>query len=65
MINSFAAMFCIGFACFFLSLAQVFVRAELFSYNTRNLDDVEYMNAAKKFASTSFYVVLGLTVGAV
>ena len=41
MINSFAAMFCIGFACFFLSLAQVFVRAELFSYNTRNLDDVE------------------------
>lgn len=63
MINSFAAMFCIGFACFFLSLAQVFVRAELFSYNTRNLDDVEYMNAAKKFSSTSFYVVLGLTVG--
>ena len=55
MMNSLFTMFCIGIGCFFLSLAQVFVRAELFSYNTRNLDDVEYMNAARKFASTSFY----------
>lgn len=63
MMNSLFTMLCIGVGCFFLSLAQVFVRSELFSYNTRNLDDVEYMNAAKKFASTSFYVVLGLTLG--
>lgn len=63
MMNSLFTMLCIGVGCFFLSLAQVFVRSELFSYNTRNLDDAEYMSAAKKFSSTSFYVVLGLTVG--
>jgi type IV secretory pathway TraG/TraD family ATPase VirD4 len=63
MMNSLFTMLCIGVGCFFLSLAQVFVRSELFSYNTRNLDDAEYMNAAKKFSSTSFYVVLGLTLG--
>jgi type IV secretory pathway TraG/TraD family ATPase VirD4 len=62
MMNSLFTMLCIGVGCFFLSLAQVFVRSELFSYNTRNLDDAEYMNAAKKFSSTSFYVVLGLTL---
>jgi type IV secretory pathway TraG/TraD family ATPase VirD4 len=53
---------CVGVACFLLSLAQVFVRSELFSYNARNLDDVDYLKAAKKFSSTSFYAVLGITL---
>jgi type IV secretory pathway TraG/TraD family ATPase VirD4 len=56
---------CVGVGCFFLSLAQVFIRSELFSYNTRNLDDVDYLKAAKQFSSNSFYAVLAITLGGV